>query len=162
MKPYLIEKTLDGIKPINHNILKLILALPEDQQENALMILTGTIVEVPIATELTYNESKWWDIANITYNPLRDEVSFNFSCYQSISNYCAWSKDSEEYKDLMAKIFECKTEDSARNLARSFSGQNYYTTEYNEVKTCCHHTCSLDRFKSACNGGDLSGNKRRK
>lgn len=157
MKPRLIEAALDGIKPINHNILKLVLALPEEQQENALMILSGTIFEIPTPTELFYNSKRWWNITEITYNALRDEVRFRYTHLKSIEWRCAFEKDSDEYKQFVEIVSSLSVE-SAKEAARAFSGNKYHSILCNETDTSWHH-CTLEKFQNACKGDDLNKSK---
>jgi hypothetical protein len=158
MKQPIIFAAVLGLNPSNDMIAQLISMLPEDQHENALMFLSGYQPEIPNPDTIKSGKKEWRNIRNISHNPLSNTVSFNYDCRRHVWGEIPFKEGSEERKELAEKILKLEY-DAAKNLLSSLSGS--YGPEFEcdswETKST---EASLDDFRDAANGEDLSSHYR--
>jgi hypothetical protein len=135
-------------------IAQLISMLPEEQQENALMFLSGHQPEIPNPDTITSGKKEWRNIKNISYNPLSDTVTFEYDHRKQISGSIPFKEGSEERKDLAEKIIKLDYA-AAKNLLSAFSGGYSPDFECDSWETRLTEA-SLTDFRAAANGEDLS------
>lgn len=158
MKQPIILAAVVGLNPNHDKIAELISMLPEEQQENALMFLSGYQPEIPTPDTIMSGKKEWKNIKNISYNPLSDTVSFNYDCRRQLYGNIPFKEGTEERKDLAEKILKLEY-DAAKNLLSSFSGGYSPDFECDSWETKFTET-SLTDFRAAANGEDLSSHYR--
>ena len=123
----------------------------------SLVEYTLGLKEMPVLTTKLTSDSRGdfkWDLkaTPISYNPLTDEVKYKEEQYDYIRVRIPFKKDTPEWLDLAAKLFECKSEEEAKRLVSGFSDDG---TGYSDFMTTGVVRGSYDRTKYLKNWNEL-------